>query len=137
LKEVRSLDVDRSIPVTKRDPWLHGLLARSAFSWLTVGCLWLGPLAAGDGRAAGATATAGTAGPLWVSESPLEDGRRLLIVVDAATRHAAVYHVDAATGSLTLRSTRDLSWDLRLDDFNAQEPKPAALRRLLETPARP
>jgi hypothetical protein len=101
-------------------------------AWL--GFFGIGPNAGPDLRAAG---PAGTAGPLWVSETPLEDGRRLLVVVDATTRHAAVYHVDATTGSLTLRSTRDLSWDLRLDDFNAQEPKPAALRRLLETPVRP
>lgn len=71
--------------------------------------------------------------PLWIGDSALEDGRRLLLIIDSATRHAAVYHVDAATGTLTLRSTRDLSWDLVLEDFNAQEPTPAALRRLLET----
>jgi hypothetical protein len=71
--------------------------------------------------------------PLWIADSALEDGRRLLLIVDSATRHAAVYHVDAATGTLTLRSTRDLSWDLVFEDFNAQEPKPAALRRMLET----
>jgi len=72
-------------------------------------------------------------GPLFVSESLLDDGRRLLVVVDSTTRHAAVYHLDAATGTLALKSTRDLSWDLVLEDFNAQEPTPAALRRALET----
>lgn len=69
---------------------------------------------------------------LWISDSALEDGRRLLIVVDPATRHTAVYHVDPASGSLVLRSTRDISWDLMVGDFNAQDPKPAALRRLLQ-----
>jgi hypothetical protein len=72
------------------------------------------------------------AGPLWISESTIDDGRRLLIVVDSATRHAAVYHVDPTAGTLTLRSARNLTWDLTLEDFNAQEPTPAALRRLLE-----
>ncbi|MFM8953795.1 MAG: hypothetical protein ACKOOF_12165 [Planctomycetaceae bacterium] len=75
---------------------------------------------------------AAPAGPLWVSDSPLEDGRRLLIVVDQATRHAAVYHVDPQSGGLTLKTARDISSDLLLDEFNAQEPKPAALRKLLE-----
>lgn len=70
---------------------------------------------------------------LWISDSPLEDGRRLLIVVDPGTRHTAIYHVDPATGSLVLRSTRDIAWDLMVGDFNAQDPKPAALRRLLQT----
>lgn len=75
---------------------------------------------------------AAAAGPLWISESTIDDGRRLLIVIDSATRHAAVYHVDTVAGTLTLRSARNLSWDLTLEDFNAQEPTPAALRRLLE-----
>jgi len=70
---------------------------------------------------------------LWASESALPDGRRLLLVVDPATRHAAVYHVDADRGTLTLRSARDISWDLMVEDFNGQEPKPAALRNLLQT----
>jgi len=72
-------------------------------------------------------------GGLWISDSPLEDGRRLLVVVDPATRHAAVYHLDPATGSLTLASARDLTWDLSLDEFNAQEPRPAALRKMLQS----
>jgi len=70
--------------------------------------------------------------PLWISESRIDDARRLLIVVDPAGRHAALYHVDAATGTLALRSTRDITWDLMVDDFNAQEPKPAALRKMLQ-----
>jgi hypothetical protein len=72
---------------------------------------------------------------LWVSDSPLDDGRRLLIVIDPATRHAAVYHVDPASGSLTLKSVRDISWDLAVDEFNAQEPRPAALKKMLDAPA--
>ena len=69
---------------------------------------------------------------LWISDSPLDDGRRLLIVVDPATRHAAVYHVDSQGGSLTLKSARDISSDLMLDEFNVQEPTPTALRKMLQ-----
>jgi hypothetical protein len=64
----------------------------------------------------------------------MDDGRMLLVVVDQATRHAAVYHLDGAAGTLTLRSTRDLSFDLMVGDFNAQEPRPAAIRKMLQTP---
>lgn len=78
--------------------------------------------------AAGAVDAAG----LWISDSALDDGRRLLIVVDPVTRHAAVYHVDHASGSLTLKSARDLSGDLSLDEFNVQEPRPAAIRRMIQ-----
>lgn len=90
-------------------------------------------------RPAGAAPEAGS---LWISETPLDEARRLMIVVDTAGRHAAVYHVDAASGTLTLRSTRDIAWDLLVDDFNAQEPRPAALKKMLQvgpvtTPERP
>jgi hypothetical protein len=71
-------------------------------------------------------------GSLWISDTPLDDARRLMVVVDPTSRHAAVYHVDAASGTLVLRSTRDITWDLMVDDFNAQEPRPAALRRMLQ-----
>jgi len=76
--------------------------------------------------------TPAVADNLWISDSPLDDGRRLLIVVDPATRHAAVYHVDSQGGSLTLKSARDISSDLLLDEFNVQEPTPAALRKMLQ-----
>ncbi len=72
--------------------------------------------------------------PLWITESRMDDGRRLLLVVDQATRHAAIYHLDGATGTLTLRSTRDITWDLMVGDFNAQEPKPSSLRKMLHAP---
>jgi len=78
-------------------------------------------------------APAGT-GPLWISESRLDDTRRLLVVIDEVGRHAALYHVDAAAGTLTLKSTRDIAWDLSVGDFNAQEPKPAAIQRMLQMP---
>lgn len=81
-------------------------------------------------------APAGAAG-LWLSDSPLEDGRRLLVVVDPVTRHAAIYHLDPATGGLALKSARDLTWDLSIDEFNAQEPRPAALRKMLQAPPVP
>jgi hypothetical protein len=64
----------------------------------------------------------------------MDDGRMLLVVVDQATRHAAVYHLDGAAGTMTLKSTRDLSFDLMMGDFNAQEPRPAALRKMLQSP---
>jgi hypothetical protein len=69
---------------------------------------------------------------LWISTGPLDDHRRLLLVVDPQLKNAAVYHVDAAAGTLTLKSTRDISYDLLVGDFNAQAPKPAELKKMLE-----
>ena len=101
------------------------------WGWLAVPAV----LAAWQGGNLAAERFAPTAGgPLWVSESPVDDTTRLLTVVDQESRRIAVYHLSAATGTLTLRSTRDISWDLMVSDFNAQEPRPAALQKMLQTP---
>jgi len=80
-------------------------------------------------------ATAGTtaaADPLWVSTMPLEGNRQLLMVVDQQRQVLAVYHIDTASGTVSLRSTRALAYDLQLEDFNATDPRPAALRKMLQ-----
>jgi hypothetical protein len=86
-------------------------------------------------RPGGAAGDGGAAGQLWISATPLDDQRQLLIVIDPAVKNAAIYHVDGGSGTLALKSTRDISWDLMVGDFNAQEPKPAALKRMLEVGA--
>lgn len=69
---------------------------------------------------------------MWVRTFPLDDSRHVLLIVDPILRHVAIYHVDTVSGTLTLKSSRDISGDLRLGDFNAHEPKPATLRKMLE-----
>lgn len=108
------------------------LTARRA-AWLAA----VGVVLAGPAEAQRPAVPAANGGPLWISDTPLDDGKRLLIVIDPASRHAAVYHVDPASGGMMLKSTRDISWDLRLDEFNAVEPKPATLRKMLEPAGRP
>jgi hypothetical protein len=71
---------------------------------------------------------------LWIQATPLEDGRQMLLMVDQQNRALAIYHVDPSSGTLTLKSTRDVRWDLMVEDFNAQEPKPAVLKKMLEMP---
>jgi hypothetical protein len=111
------------------------MLTRWRPSVATIGLLLIGGVLAASQAPGHGVPVGGPSQGLWLSDSPLDDGRRLLIVVDPATRHAAVYHVDAASGGLALKSARDLTWDLGLDEFNVQEPRPAALRKMLETPA--
>ena len=41
---------------------------------------------------------------LWTSTVPLDGNRHMLMVVDPIRQVLAVYHVDAATGAVTLRS---------------------------------
>lgn len=70
--------------------------------------------------------------PLWIQLSPISEDRQMLLVVDPSERTAAVYHVDAATGTMTLKSARSIRWDLLVGEFNAQEPTPSALRKMIE-----
>ena len=43
----------------------------------------------------------------------------------------AVYHVDRATGKITLKSVRNVRWDLLLDEFNGTNPAPREIRALV------
>jgi hypothetical protein len=102
---------------------------------IVAGWLWL----AGGQTAAQRPAPPESVAPggLWISASPLDESRRLLLVIDPQFKNAAVYHLEAATGALTLKSTRDISYDLMVGDFNAQAPKPADLKKMLDlAPAR-
>ena len=86
------------------------------------------------GRALPSPAASDAGSPLWTLATPLDDGRQMLLMVDQQNRALAIYHVDPATGTLTLKSTRDIRWDLMVEDFNCQEPRPAALKKMLEMP---
>lgn len=122
---------------TQRPGSTAGWTATSTAAWTAAAVLAAVFLVLGlhtGGVAAQRPGGQGDIGPLWISESRLDDGRHLLVVVDQAGRHAAVYHIDGAAGTLTLRSTRDISWDLMIGDFNAQEPKPATLRKSMQLP---
>jgi hypothetical protein len=105
-------------------PWPVATVAAAALG------VWLGGRESAAQRPAHAPLDAGPGG-LWISASPLDDGRQLLIVIDPHLKNAAVYNVDAA-GTLALKSTRDITWDLMVGDFNAQAPRPADLRKMLE-----
>jgi len=76
--------------------------------------------------------TATAADPLWVSTTPLDGNRQLVMVIDQQTKVLAVYHVDTTTGMVTLRSTRTLGYDLQFEDFNATDPRPTALKKMLQ-----
>ena len=76
----------------------------------------------------------GQAGQFWTMVTPLDDGRQMLLLIDHQNRTLAIYHVDPGSGTLSLKSTRDITWDLMVEDFNAQEPRPSALKKMLEMP---
>lgn len=76
----------------------------------------------------------GAAGQFWTMTTPLDDGRQMLLLLDQHSRCLAIYHVDPAAGTVQLKSTRDITWDLMIEEFNAQEPKPSSLKKMAEMP---
>lgn len=75
---------------------------------------------------------AGVAGDMIALSTPTQQGPQLLTIVDAKQRTVAIYHVDAATGEIALRSVRQIEWDLKLSEFNSDSPLPGEIRSLLE-----
>jgi hypothetical protein len=60
------------------------------------------------------------------------EGRQQVAVIDPRGRALAVYHIDRATGELSLKSVRNLTWDLQIEDFNSTNPTPREIRALTE-----
>ena len=115
----------------------RGLIAAGCLCGAVVAAAILGSGGMAAQRAGRSLPPAGSSdqsGSLWTLATPLDDGRQMLLVVDQQNRTMAIYHVDPATGTLTLKSTRDVRWDLMVEDFNCQEPRPAALKKMLEMP---
>ena len=55
-----------------------------------------------------------------------------LTVIDPRTRVMSVYHLELSSGAITLRSVRNITWDLQLREFNGVAPLPQEIRALLE-----
>jgi hypothetical protein len=60
------------------------------------------------------------------------DGRQQITLVDPRQRVMAVYYIDRASGSIQLKSVRNVQWDLLIEDYNAGTPAPRDIRALKE-----
>ena len=60
------------------------------------------------------------------------EDRQQLTVVDPKTRVLSVYHINLANGEVTLKSVRNINWDLQMVEFNGVSPLPREIRSLLE-----
>ncbi|MCE5268572.1 MAG: hypothetical protein LLG00_11870 [Planctomycetaceae bacterium] len=76
------------------------------------------------------TATSGT--ELIVASLPLGEKGQLLTVVDPRQRALSVYHIDALSGKIALKSVRNIQWDLRITDFNNEKPLPQEIQQSLD-----
>lgn len=53
-------------------------------------------------------------------------------VLDPQTRVMSIYEVSRTTGAITLKSVRNIGWDLQLEEFNSTNPTPREIRALVE-----
>ena len=73
-----------------------------------------------------------TGGELVTMSTAAGEGLQQLTVIDPRTRVVSIYHVDTATGEISLKSVRNITWDLQMMEFNAASPLPREVRSMLE-----
>jgi len=105
-----------------------GLLAGVALTFV------LGGMSSGSNRALAVGSSRATAndGQLIALATSVDEHRQQITVIDPASRVMSVYHIELATGKVTLKSVRKIHWDLEMSDFNAVSPLPREIRTLLE-----
>lgn len=60
------------------------------------------------------------------------DVEQELVLVDARNRRIGVYQINRSSGHISLKSVRNIQWDLQLSAFNEQSPAPQEVRAMLE-----
>jgi len=71
--------------------------------------------------------------------SPAAGNAQLLYLIDTKTRAFAVYRVDPSNpkGTVKLEAARQYQWDLKLDEYNNQEPNVAAIESSVKSLGQP
>ena len=59
-------------------------------------------------------------------------GPTRVIVVDPLQKRMAVYHVPVDSGAIQLKSVRNLTIDLQVQDFNSGDPSPIDMEKMLQ-----
>jgi hypothetical protein len=62
----------------------------------------------------------------------VDERRQQVTLIDPQMRTMVVYHIDKSTGEVSLRSVRNIHWDLQMDEFNGKSPLPREIRSLLQ-----
>jgi hypothetical protein len=61
------------------------------------------------------------------------DGQpHVVTVIDPRQRVMAVYHVDRTTGQITFKSSRNITWDLQMEEYNSGDPLPQDVRSAMQ-----
>lgn len=72
------------------------------------------------------------AGGLIALSSDAAEGRQQVVVIDAQNQAMTVYHVEYATGAISLRSVRNIQADFLMDEYNTDVPLPREIRAILK-----
>lgn len=72
------------------------------------------------------------AGELLGFVNPAAQNGQHVTIVNASRGTMLVYHVDGQSGQITLKSSRRLTWDFSLDEYNATAPLPTEIRQMVE-----
>jgi len=70
-------------------------------------------------------------GELIALTSDLPGNHQQVTVIDAKARIMSVYHIENASGVIALKSVRNISADLMMDEFNTESPLPREIRAIL------
>lgn len=68
-------------------------------------------------------------GPEWqILQNP--NGPHTAILFDPNRQVIAVYQINSETGAITLKSVRNVTWDLQIEDYNSNKPAPKDIRAM-------
>lgn len=71
------------------------------------------------------------AAPMIALTSEGTEGIQQVMLIDTNSRVMSVYHVDRASGRISLKSVRNVNWDLQMEEFNGLSPSPREIQSLL------
>ena len=100
-----------------------GIMLATTIVWTTAGL---------QRSAQAQTTPARTPGNLQLVKTAAAQGGEYVIVLDQQKKVLASYLVNAQSGQITLASIRNIQWDLQLEEYNGNDPKPRDVRALLD-----
>lgn len=74
----------------------------------------------------------GAAGLITHFHEDPSGGPTRVIVVDPGLKRMAVYHVPTDSGAIQLKSVRNLTIDLQVQEFNSGDPSPIDMQKTLQ-----
>ena len=109
-----------------------GLLIGVTLTWILTGASTVSPNAFAE-RFQGSDQTGAMRDDLIAVSGAVVEGQQLIVLIDPRQRTLGSYHVDARSGQISLRSVRNIRWDLELEEFNGTEPSPEKIQALLRS----